>query len=220
MLEIKIILNKIDYFIPYDYYNRLHGYVSNLLGNETYGKNINKFIYTNLIGGENLKSGIRFNNNPYFIIRLDNNDNETKRRFIDNIKEHTKLFFGLTVLGISWSQVDIEEKTRFRTIKQSPILVSKKFSFTNYLNNDEIRECENFLMKTIKDKARTANFKIDDDFTIKIVRQHNHKDINYSGIINKGRVFEFEIHATKETKKFIMLNGIGRSCGCGFGFIN
>lgn len=220
MLEIKIILNNIDYLIPYDYHNRLHGYVSDLLGNETYGKNVNKFIYTNLIGGENIKNGIRFINNPYFIIRIDNNDNETKRRFIDNISKYKELFFGLTVLGVTWENININSKTTFKTIKQSPILVSKKFSFINYLNTNEIKECEDFIINTIKEKAKTSNFKLDNNLTIKILRQHNSKDINYKGIINKGRVFELEINADEETKKFIMLNGIGRSCGCGFGFIN
>lgn len=220
MLEIKVILKKIDYLIPYDYYNRMHGYVSNLLGNETYGKNINKYIYSNLIGGENIKNGIKFINNPYFIIRIDDNDNEIKRRFIDNIKSHTELFFGLSVLGVSWENINIDSKTNFRTLKQSPILVSKKFTFTNYLNNEEIKECEEFILKTIKEKAIASNFKIDENLTIKITRQHNHKDINYRGVINKGRVFELHINANAETKKFIMLNGIGRSCGCGFGFIN
>lgn len=220
MLEIKIILNKINHFIPYDYYNRLHGYVCNLLGDETYGINVNRFIYTNLIGGENLKKGIKFTDNPYFIIRIDNNDNDIKRRFLDNIGKCTELFFGLSILGVSWNDVDFETKNRFKTVKQSPILISKKFSFINYLNKDELKECEEFIIKTIKEKALKSNFNLDENLKVKIVKQHNHKDINYKGIINKGRVFEFEINANKETKKFIMLNGVGRSCGCGFGFIN
>ena len=219
MLEIKIILNKINHSIPYDYYNRLHGYVSDLFGNETYGKCFNNFIYTNLIGGENLKGGIKFNENPYFIVRIDNNDNEIKRRFIDNIKNKRELFFGLKVIGVSWEQINVDEKNIFKTVKQSPILISKSISNVNYLNIEEIKETEKFLLETIKNKANNCNFKLDENIKIRIIRQHNNKDINYRGIINKGRVFELKIEANTETKKFIMLNGIGRSCGCGFGFI-
>lgn len=220
MLNIEIVLNKKGILLPYDYYNKMHGYMTKLLGGETYGKNVNRYNYTNLLGGENTKEGIKFFEHPYFIIRIDKDDNELKRRFIDNIAKYKDLFFGLTVSGITWNDIDVNSKTKFKTIKQSPILLSKKFSSINYLNNNEIKESEEFLIKTIKEKAETSKFKLDDNLIIKIIRQHNHKDINYKGIINKGRVFELEIKANYETKKFIMLNGIGRSCGCGFGFIN
>lgn len=220
MLEIKMILNKINYSIPYDYYNRLHGYVTQLLGGDTYHQGVNRFIYTNLLGGENLKDGIFFNNNPYFIIRIDNNDNEIKKRFLDNIGECTDLFNGLKVIGVSWDNINIDNKKRFRTVKQSPILVSKKYSWVNYLTNEEIKECEDYLLDSVKNKAKICNFKLDDNLVIKIVKQHNFKNIQYKEVVNKGRVFEFEINCNNETKKFIMMNGMGRSCGCGFGFIN
>ena len=75
------------------------------------------------------------------------------------------------------------------------------------------------MIQTIASKAEKRGFNIDKNLSIKIVKQHNHKDINYRGIINKGRVFVLIINCNQETKEFIMLNGIGRSCGCGFGFI-
>lgn len=220
MIEIKIILNKVNHFIPYDYYNRLHGYVVKLFGNSTYGMGVNRYIYTNLIGGENLKEGIKFNIEPFFIVRIDKNDSELMFNFIKNIKDNQELFFGLTVKGVSWEEKNVKEQFIFSTNKVSPILISKHYNFQRILYKDDFVNIENYLMNIIKNKAKLVNFKLDENLSFKIDSSYNHKDINYKGIKNRGRVFRFKIKANEETKRFILLNGVGKSCGCGFGFIN
>lgn len=220
MLEIKILLKIPKSVISYNYHNKLHGYVCNLLNNNTYGEVINNFMYSNLIGGQNLKEGIKFNENPYFIIRFDKNNTQLKELLVNNLKNNQFLFDDLSVIGIAWKVIDLHDKNIFYTLKQSPILVSRnRYMHTNNLTDVELLDCEQYLKHSINNKAKSANFKIDENIEIKIIKQHNPKNIWYKGCVNKGRVFELQINANTETKKFILLNGLGRSCGCGFGFI-
>lgn len=215
--EIDVILNKINYCIPYDYYNRHHGYVTKIMGDESYGSITNRYIYSNLIGGENTSDGIKFNDNPYFKIRIDDNDILLKQKFLQNIASNYELYYGLKVEGFTIKDVNVEKNT-YRTLKQSPILISKKYK-KDYLTEEDLFDTEKYLIDSIMRKSETVGFDIDPNFSLKIKRMHNHKDILYNGIINKGRVFELEIKSNQETKNFILLNGIGRSCGTGFGFI-
>lgn len=218
--EIKIVLKKIDHIIPYDYYQRMHGAVCRITGvNETYGSKCNRYIYTNLIGGENTTKGIVFKNNPYFIIRFSSIDTELFSNIVNNITSDKRLFLGLEIEGV-FSPTDTNvDRCLFRTMKQSPILISKKYD-KSYINNSEIVEdIEKSLIENIKNKALECGFVVDKDLKIKIKSIHNNKTINYNGIFNVGRVFELLIYANEDTKNFILLNGLGRSCGCGFGFI-
>ena len=221
MLEVKLFFSIPKNNVSYDYYYKLHGFISKLLPSKSYGKNINEYVYTNLIGGENLKNGIKFNDNPYLIIRFDNNNNVLKRTLIDNIKKCVTLFDDIKIIGINWETTDRYKQNIFYTVKQSPIIIGqKRFKFQDFLSADELKECERLLFNSIKEKAKEMNFTIDENLEIKIMQQYNHKDINYRGIINKGRVFKLKISSNEETKKFILINGVGNSCGCGFGFIN
>lgn len=218
--EIKIVLKKINHIIPYDYYQRMHGAVCRITGvNETYGSKCNRYIYTNLIGGENTTKGIVFKNNPYFIIRFSSIDTELFSNIVNNITSDKRLFLGLEIDGV-FSPTDTNvDRCLFRTMKQSPILISKKYD-KSYINNCEIVEdVEKSLIENIKNKALECGFVVDKDLKIKIKSIHNNKTINYNGIFNVGRVFELLIYANEDTKNFILLNGLGRSCGCGFGFI-
>lgn len=218
--EIKIVLKKIDHIIPYDYYQRMHGAVCRITGvNETYGSKCNRYIYTNLIGGENTTKGIVFKNNPYFIIRFSSIDTELLSNIVNNIISDKRLFLGLEIDGVFSTTDTNVDRCHFRTMKQSPILISKKYD-KSYINNSEIVEdIEKSLIENIKNKALECGFVVDKDLKIKIKSIHNNKTINYNGIFNVGRVFELLIYANEDTKNFILLNGLGRSCGCGFGFI-
>lgn len=216
LIDIQVHLTNFPKYVSYDYYQKLHGYVSNLLDNQTYGVGVNDYIYSNIIGGEFTKNGISFSENSFFIIRT--NNNQVLANFLNNIGIKTDVFDGIKVKGFSKNYTNLC-KNKFQTIKQSPILVSTKYNWIDYIPNRFTNEIENYLIQTIASKAEKRGFNIDKNLSIKIVKQHNHKDINYRGIINKGRVFELIINCNQETKEFIMLNGIGRSCGCGFGFI-
>lgn len=220
MIEIKLILEPFSHALPYDYYNRMHGFISKLMGDNNYGKNYNRYHYTNIIGGENTKDGIIFKDaTPYFIIRFDKNDTELQDRFWNNITSCVNLFFGLKLKTFLFEEVDNYKKKTFRTLKQSPILISEKYRQLDDLSLDIIQETESYLLRCIRNKAKACGFKLDERLTINIVNQYNPKTINYNGIQNKGRLFELKINANEATKKFILLNGLGRSCGCAFGFI-
>ena len=216
LIDIQVHLCNFPKYVSYDYYQKLHGYVSSLLDNQTYGIGVNDYIYSNIIGGELTKKGIKFSDGSYFIIRT--NNGQVLANFLNNIGNKLTMFDGIQVKGFSKSYTNLC-KNKFQTVKQSPILVSTKYNWVDYIPNRLMSEIEGYLIQSILVKAEKRGLIVDKNLSIKVVMQHNHKDINYRGIINKGRVFELVINCNQETKEFIMLNGIGRSCGCGFGFI-
>lgn len=218
MIEIKLFTNKPNKLVPYDYVNKMHGVVCRLLGNENYQTPINDYVYSFLNGGVFLKNGIRFENNPYFFIRL-NNFNIFKS-FIENINKNNELFYGLIIEGFYEPYLQDTDKTIFKTLPSSPILIPKRYDKYKILPEDEKSHIEDYMKNSVLKKGLENGITLDNNLEIKIKKEHRHCDITYCNIINKGRVFDLEINTNSKTKEFILLNGIGRSCGIGFGFIN
>lgn len=216
MFDIKVILKKTDVVLSYDYFHKMHGYVCNVLGNTFHKSMLNNYIYTNLLGGDNTKDGIVFKENPYFLIRTD--DCSVLANFLNNLPNNKLLFDGLEIECFT-SYPTISKKSYFRTVKSSPILVSKNYDRKDVLSKDDLNETEKYLIESIHKHAIEYGFEVDSNLSIKIIRQHNHKDIRYRNILNKGRVFELQIKCDNKTKEFILLHGIGRSVGSGFGFL-
>lgn len=217
MFDIKVALKKTDKVLPYDYYYKMHGFICNLLGNNFYCSMQNNYIYSNLMGGDYTKDGIVFKEQPYFFIRTD--DDTVLANFLNSLSNNkTKLFEGFEIEGFMTLLPKIKT-SYFRTVKSSPILVSKTFDKKDNLSNDDLKETEKYLVESVIRHAKEYNVSIDENLTIEIIRQHKHKDILYKETINKGRVFELKINANKETKEFIISHGIGRSTGSGFGFL-
>lgn len=216
MYDVLMFIKNRNFLLDYNYRNKLHGYVSNLMGDNQYGKIFHNYKYSNIIGGELTNKGIFFKEDAYFIIRIERDID--KSILLNNISNHLTLFNGLVLNNINIVKVDYN-KTSFRTLKESPILISKKFDKVDYINNNNFSIIEDELIKSIKERGKLANIEIDPNLNIKIYKQYNHKDTLYNNIINKGRVFELKINCDEKTKKFILLNGLGRSIGCGFGFI-
>lgn len=216
MYDVLMFIKHKNFLLDYNYRNKLHGYVSNLMGDNQYGKSFHNYKYSNIIGGDLTDKGILFKENAYFIIRIERDID--KSILLNNINKHLTLFNGLVLDNINIVKVDYS-KTFFRTLKESPILISKKFDKIDYINNSDFNIIENELINSIKERGKLANIEIDPNLNIKIYKQYNHKDTLYNNIINKGRVFELKINCDEKTKKFILLNGLGRSIGCGFGFI-
>ena len=221
-LEIKVYVTQGNRPIGYDYHRKLHGFISKLLGNETYGSKTNNYIYSNLIVPEYKKDGIWLvNGKGCFFIRT--NNPQVLVNFMENydtLKEK-EMFYGVYLDGFSFSQIDSIKKTKFKTMAQSPILINgdKNLLRKDWLDDDDIHKCEKYIISNIYEKAKSLNVVLDPNLNIKIKNQKKHSDILYNGVYNKGRVFDLEINCDDKTKEFILLNGIGRSCGIGFGMI-
>lgn len=221
-LEIKVYVTQGNKPIGYDYHRKLHGFVSKLLGNETYGSTTNNYVYSNLNVPEYKKDGIWLKNGKgYFIIRT--NNPQAFVNFITNYDtlKDKEIFYDIHLDGFNLSQIDSVKKTKFRTMIQSPILINgdKNLLRKDWLDDNDIHKCENYITNNIIEKAKSLNVSLDKDLKVKIKNQKKHSDIVYNGVYNKGRVFDLEINCDDNTKEFILLNGIGRSCGIGFGMI-
>ena len=210
--------------IGFDYYEKLHGWVCNLVGNDCYGKPINDYTYSNIAGTLFNKNGICLKNGMgYFIIRTGNKtvfDNFLKN--YDNVKDK-ELFYGIKLVNFAINPVSEVKKNRFRTKVESPILVhSKKYeslNSKNWYDDNDLANCEKYLKGSIFKKANAQGIKLDENLSVKILNQKKHSDIIYHKNHNIGRVFDLEINCNAETKEFILVNGIGVSCGNGFGMI-
>lgn len=216
MITIKVILKKTEKPLKYGYEHVFHGYISDLLGNNTYGTHKSKYSYSNICGGIPKEEGLVFSGNPYFIIRT--NDEETWQNFLSNISKKVNVMENMIIEGFSVDDTNTEKKI-FRTLPSSPILVSKKYDKYNHLGPEELLSCEKYLINSVLVKAKECGFSVDPNLSIRIKEQKNHVNVRYRDIFNKGRNFLFEINSNNETKEFILTHGLGRSCGCGFGVI-
>ena len=120
-ITILIQLKKTEKILGYEYYHVFHGYISELLGNETYGERRNEYVYSNICGGRCTKEGFSFPNNPYFYIRTNNND--VWNNFLKNINCKKNIMDGFSVEGFTIIDTNLNGNT-FETDAASPILLS------------------------------------------------------------------------------------------------
>ena len=216
MITILVVLEKTDKLLGYEYYHVFHGYISELLGNEKYGAELNDYVYSNICGGRCTKDGFSFSNNPYFYIRTSCESVWTN--FAKNIGSKNQIFEGFKVIGFNIIDTSLNKKY-YETDASTPILVSKKYNFYDNLSSEEISDTERYLTNNVIKRAKENGFEIDPNLSIKIVMQRNHRDINYRGVINKGRNLKVKLECNEPTKEFILTHGLGRSTSCGFGFL-
>ena len=215
-ITILIQLKKTEKILGYEYYHVFHGYISELLGNETYGKHHNDYVYSNICGGRCTSEGFSFPENPYFYIRT--SSNEVWNNFLKNINRKKNIMDGFSVEGFTIIDTNLNVNT-FETDAASPILLSNKYKKMDVLSHDDLVRVEEYLVNTIRKKAEEVGFEIDPHLSITITRQRKHRDIMYRGVVNKGRNLKLRINCNNETKEFVLTNGLGRSTGCGFGFL-
>jgi CRISPR-associated endoribonuclease Cas6 len=216
MITILVVLGKTNKLLGYGYYHVFHGYMSELLGNDNYGTELTDYVYSNICGGRCTKDGFSFNGNPYFYIRT--SCENVWGNFLKNIKNKKCIFDGFNVIGFNVIDTPLNKKY-YETDASTPILVSKKYNFCDNLSSEDIFSTEKYLVNSVTKKANDSGFEIDPNLSIKIVMQRNHRDINYRGVINKGRNFKMKIDCNDSTKEFILTHGLGRSTSCGFGFL-
>ena len=216
MITILVQLKKTDNILDYEYYHVFHGYISELLGNEKYGCQGHDYVYSNICGGRCTPEGFVFPENPYFYLRTDNEN--VWKNFIKNICSKKEIMEGFSVEGFTVVDTKLS-KSVFETDASTPILVSKKYNFVNNLSREELIDSENYMVDSIKRKASEIGFAVDPSLSIRILLQRKHRNINYRGTINTGRNFKIRISCDERTKEFILVHGIGRSTGCGFGFL-
>lgn len=215
MITLVVFLKKTESTLGYGYQHIFHGYISELLGDNSYGNQLNKYTYSNLCGYKCTKAGLVFKNNPYFYIRT--SSEEVWKNFLSNIKKKINIFDGFSIESFTMKEISLD-KPFYETNPSSPILVSKKFK-SDTLTNEEIEENERYLVNNVINKAKEYGFDADKNLSIKIISQKRHTDIMYRGIINKGRNFRLSISCDGPTKEFILTHGLGRSTSCGFGFL-
>lgn len=216
MITILVVLEKTKNILGYEYYSKFHGYISELLGDNKYGTQLNDYIYTNICGGRCKKDGFSFEGNPYFYIRTSCDD--VWNNFAKNIVKKKEIFDGFKISG--FDIVDTSLKKRFyETEASTPILVSKKYNTLNNLSFEEIKKSEKYLVNNIIKRAKKMGVEIDQNLSIKIILQRRHRMINYRGIFNNGRNLKIQINCDDKTKEFILTHGLGRSTSCGFGFL-
>ena len=216
MITILVVLEKTKKLLWYEYYHIFHGYISELLGDNNYGSELNNYVYTNICGGRCEKDGFSFPDNPYFYIRT--SCDGVWRNFLNNINKKKQIFEGFRVLGFNIIETSTSKKY-YETDASTPILVSKKYNLFDNLSSEEIIESEKYLLNNIIKRANKAGFNIDPNLSIKIILQRKHRDIKYRGITNKGRNIRLKIECNEPTKEFILTHGLGRSTSCGFGFL-
>ena len=217
MITILVALKQTKNVLGYEYYHVFHGYISELLGNDSYGKMSNDYIYSNICGGDFTVDGFDFRNStPYFYIRTSNE--KVWQNFIKNISNKKNIMEGFEVDGFSVVNDNLKRNV-YEPNAFTPILVSKKYNKFNNLSNDEILDCEKYLVETVKKKAEEAGFEIDPNLSIEILVQRKNRKIKYRGYINNGRNLKLRLNCDDKTKEFILTHGVGRSTGCGFGFL-
>lgn len=216
MITILVVLEKTDKLLGYEYYHVFHGYMSELLGNENYGTELTDYVYSNICGGRCTKDGFSFSGNPYFYIRT--SCEGVWNNFTKNIVNKKRIFDGFNIIGFNIVDTPLN-KRYYETDASTPILVSKKYNFYDTLSPSDISDSEKYLIENVINKAKENGFDIDPNLSIKIVMQRKHRDINYRGVINKGRNLRLKIDCNDATKEFILTKGLGRSTSCGFGFL-
>ena len=216
MITILVQLKETEKVLGYEYYHVFHGYISELLGNDRYGHEASDYVYSNICGGRCTTDGFSFTGNPYFYIRTDSD--KVWQNFLRNIRVKKNIMEGFVVEGFTVVDVKLSGSI-FETDASTPILVSKKYKLTNYLSSEELADTEKYMVESVRRKARELGVSIDENLSIKVLTQRKTRNINYRGIINRGRNFRLRINCDDKTKEFILVHGIGRSTGCGFGFL-
>jgi CRISPR-associated endoribonuclease Cas6 len=216
MITILVQLKETEKILGYEYYHVFHGYISELLGNNQYGREVNDYVYSNICGGRCTTDGFYFPGKPYFYIRTDNEG--VWQNFLKNIRNKKNIMDGFVVDGFTILETKLS-RTVFETDASTPILVSNKYRLVKNLSREELYDTENYMVESIRRKAKELGVSIDNDLSIKILTQRSPRNINYRGTINKGRNLKLRINCDDKTKEFILVHGIGRSTGCGFGFL-
>jgi len=216
MITILVQLKETEKVLGYEYYHVFHGYISELLGNDRYGHEASDYVYSNICGGRCTTDGFSFPGNPYFYIRTDSD--KVWQNFLRNIRVKKNIMEDFVVEGFTVVDVKLSGSI-FETDASTPILVSQKYKLTNYLSREELADTEKYMVESVRRKARELGVSIDENLSIKVLTQRKTRNINYRGIINRGRNFRLRINCDDKTKEFILVHGIGRSTGCGFGFL-
>lgn len=237
MYDFTIIIKSKDNVVPFNYEHDLHAFVYSHISDVGYGSKVKNFIHSNLKEsniskckvpcGVWSKKGISFYTDPCFTIRT--NDISVANSIVKNIKVGVSVFGGFKVVDFYAYEVeDLHYKTKFNTFFSSPILVSPKWNKYKTIPEEILCDVENYLEKNVERKANEIGVTLG-EFKIKIEKQFKCCDImtkKYTedefgnAFKETGRNFLLSITGTDIAKNFIYQNGLGRSVGLGFGFLN
>lgn len=235
MYDFTIIISSKNNIVPFNYEHDLHAFICKHISDVGYGSQVKKYIHSNMkesipskckvpcgVWGKN---GIIFYTDPCFTIRT--NDLDVAQSIVRNIKIGMSVFKDFTVTDFMANKVDnLENKNCFATLYSSPILVADAYNKYKVIPLSEIGKVEEYLKDNVIRRAKLMNVELG-DFDIKVAKQYKCCEIipKKTDNINKayksiGRNFVLNITGSIQAKEFIYLNGLGRSLGLGFGFLN
>lgn len=218
-MEIKVFFKKTEAILPFDYFANFHSFIVKLLGDDKYGMRQNDYVYSNIRGWKPRKDlgGFVFEDAPYFNIRT--NSEIVWGNFTRNLPSVRQFMEGFDIDGWTIEETNLNRRV-FETCYESPILIgnNKKDAYAP-LSNEMKKKYEQYLKNGIFKAAESCGVRIDENLSIRIMYDHGTSYIKYRGIHNIGRRFRLYIECDENTKEFILTHGLGRSCGCGFGYI-
>lgn len=215
-MRLKIHFSKNTQPIPFNYKELVVGTIYKWLGDKSdlfHGRKYQKLTISDLYGSKIKNNNLDFINGGYFLIS--SSDVDLLYNLMIGIQNNPSMFNGLNVTEISKEKTpNFEKQIQFKT--KSMIFIKDDNNQFVFPDNEKYSE---IVKNKINAKLKFNNFQEDD--TIEIIFKNNYKikNYNYKGIHNKGVVGEFIILAKPETKKFLYENGLGNSCGIGFGCI-
>lgn len=215
--EFKIYLSSPVQDIPNDYYHQMHGFVSSLLGENKYKEQGNRYSYSMLNNGTLSEGKWSFNDMPTFNVRI--GDKETFDNFKSNIIKGEAKLFGMEVVGIKEIYVSTDNSIFFIN-HDTPLRLSNKFErIFRKLTIDERKKAEEYILHNIKTQMDKFGLLMPKDTIVSIVREYQRRIVKTKGVYSNTRRFSLRVNASDEVKEFIMLHGIGRSTGFGFGYL-
>lgn len=219
LLQIKKPEKPLEYL---GYLEKIHGWVNKVLGNNHYGKMMNDYVYTPLMTDNSYdyhygSSGIEFKNDPFMLIRVDDEKVNLSESLI-NIGKNPIIFDDLSITGVNVLKVNTTKKT-YKTPFCSPTRMGQHWKYVDSFGTEWMGKVENYLKECVLQKAKEGNFEINEDFSIKVIREERHCDYMYRNQLIKGYNFVVKINAPQNVKEFILSQGLGRSNGIGLGFL-
>lgn len=221
-----------------DYEHMLHGFMCENIPINGYMKDTKPFIYSNLkesrlrskkqaVCGKSTLYHTSFQSDGVFYIRT------ADPIIIDLVKKNIKK--GMIVIPHAYvssvksktiTPSTIGESKYLKSYPSSPILIQTNFDKVENVWEPKYQDIEEYLKNNVESRAKRIGVPIG-DFTIDILEMTSSKPIRVKSLAKDpegtsyiiGRNMTIKVNGDQTVKEFIMLHGIGRSLGLGFGFM-
>jgi CRISPR-associated endoribonuclease Cas6 len=217
-MRIQLTLSKPRYDVPIEYHTKLTGVFHKWIGlNDLHGE-ISLYSFSSLLGGEEKKNILTFQNNPSWFISAYNP--EIIKALINGMQKDSSVCFGMHVLDAVIHKVpDLSFVNRFKV--GSPVFIKGKTDkgTKHYTFHD--MESGQLMTNALKSKMKKAGLP-DEDFEIKFDTNYpkaRTTTVKYNGIGNLSSFCPVIIEGSNQVKQFAWTTGVGHSTGIGLGAI-